>query len=73
MYLFRDTPLTRTLVEMTPGKARKALAYRGRQDLWFRRIEASTAHHWVRSGGLHETALYTDIDGRIRRASNDES
>jgi len=72
MYLFRDTKYDRCLVEMSPGKAKKVMAYHP-HDLWYRRVDATTAHRWVKSGGLHETALYTDIDGRIRRASNDES
>jgi hypothetical protein len=31
-------------------------------------ITGQEAHKWVRSGGIHGTALYVDQDKRIRRA-----
>ena len=31
-------------------------------------ITGQEAHKWVRSGGIHGTALYVDSDKRIRRA-----
>ncbi len=31
-------------------------------------ISAQRAHSWVKNGLTHETLLYTDSDGRIRRA-----
>lgn len=39
----------------------------------FEGIDASRAHKWVRDGWIHETALYIDTDGRIRRASDGEA
>lgn len=33
-------------------------------------VDASYAHRWVKSGGIHETALYVDADDRVRRAED---
>jgi hypothetical protein len=76
-YVFRDTEHTATLIEMTPRALAKqeALQDAGRADgpdgeVWprYTRTSADRAHRWVRDGGHHETALYVDIDRRIRRA-----
>ena len=32
-------------------------------------ITGAEAHKWVRSGGVHGTALYVDSDKRIRRTA----
>lgn len=54
------------LVEMT-AKAFHATD----PDSDLRPVSAQQAHHWVRSGAPHETPLWIDCDGRIRRASMD--
>lgn len=33
-------------------------------------ISGAEAHAWVRSGGIHGTPLYTDMDNRIRRGKD---
>jgi hypothetical protein len=37
----------------------------------FDRVSAQEAHRWVRDGHTHETALWIDCDGRIRRATDE--
>lgn len=34
----------------------------------YRRVSGEYAHRWVRQGDVHETALYIDGEGRIRKA-----
>ena len=34
----------------------------------FRRVSADYAHRHVRGGGIHNTPLWIDSEGRIRRA-----
>lgn len=59
-----------TLVELTPAQA-KALDDRGmlHDGRWgYEYVSNTFAHRWVRTDGHHETNLYLDSDGRIRRA-----
>lgn len=59
-----------TLVEMTPAEYRDEKA-KSAPDGWeYERTTAQEAHRWVKGGGHHETALYTDENGRIRYAKD---
>lgn len=39
-----------------------------RENPNYQKITSEHAHRWVRNGGLHETTLWIDIEGRVRRA-----
>jgi hypothetical protein len=73
-YVFRRTPSSRMLCEVSAHDARLIIA--GRHDqachgVVFEACSAAEAHRWVRSGAIHCTALFIDMDGRIRRARDD--
>jgi hypothetical protein len=55
------------LYEMTAKEARAAESSLT-ESRWYRRIDAHRAHQHVKQGGTHSTPLWTDMDGRIRRA-----
>jgi hypothetical protein len=60
------------LVELTQRQWRTAELNRawGTSRWTVERITAQQAHQWVRKGYTHETALWIDCDGRIRRATD---
>jgi hypothetical protein len=62
-------PCLRTLIEVRAAEGRSLLADDPKQTgHHYERASASTAHQWVKKGWLHETALWVDDFGRIRRA-----
>lgn len=54
-----------TLVEATQAHVESVDISRVGYD----RVDGVYAHRWVRNGYRHETPLYIDYDGRIRRGS----
>lgn len=74
VYAFRETPHSRMLVEFDSQKqidrmnASNAPRDGGHDyQVFYRRIDAATAHQWVRKGNIHETLLWID-QGKVRRA-----
>ncbi len=71
VYAFRYSAAgSQMLVEMTARDAKLAITGKhdqARYGVRFESCNAQRAHRWVRSGGLHSTALWVDA-GRIRRA-----
>jgi hypothetical protein len=63
MYAIRNGYM---LIEMTIAEYLKSAPER---DL--RPVHFTTAHEHVRAGGCHETPLWIDGDGRIRRATDE--
>lgn len=53
------------LVEMTDSEIKRS---EGLQGLSIKKVDGGTAHDWVRKGRIHETALWIDDQGRIRKA-----
>jgi hypothetical protein len=56
------------LVEMTRRESEQALAEQGKGGVSWRLVPSSRAHQWVRAGFNHETSLWIDDTGQIRRA-----
>ncbi len=46
----------------------KTLPTSDNPNVFFYALPGFRAHRWVRNGGVHETGLYLDLDGRIRKA-----
>jgi hypothetical protein len=55
------------LTEMTWPQLRRA-ERNATEHCWYREVTASRAHLWVKNGGLHDTPLWVDDTGRIRRS-----
>jgi hypothetical protein len=71
-YLFKVTAAgEKTLVEL-PGKEAKALLAgehnEAKKGVRYEPCSLSRAHQWVRDGGDHQTSLWLDYAGRLRRA-----
>lgn len=56
-----------TLWEMTKAEY-EAMRVKETESHTFRRVSADYAHAHVRNGGVHNTGLWTDHNGRIRKA-----
>ena len=72
-YLFRlDAAGVKTLVEIPGKEAKSALAgehAEARKGVRYEPCSLSRAHQWVRDGGEHNTTLWLDYAGRLRRAT----
>jgi len=53
---------TATLVETLNATHQPGVSYKP--------VTADTARRWVKDGGLHETGLYVDHEGRVRYAES---
>jgi hypothetical protein len=72
MYVMRTLshhgqPGNQMLTEMTWPQYRRA-ERAANENCWYCEVPAQAAHKWVRDGGLHDTPLWVDDTGRIRRA-----
>ena len=63
----RSDGMDAVLVERTPAEAGRLLDNPG--DRHVRIVPASEAHKWVKWGLVHETALWLDDAGKVRRAT----
>ncbi len=73
IYAFRETQHSRTLTEFKSYRALQAENQEHACKLDGVRLYGTTpdyARQWVKNNGHHETALYTNIDGKVRRASD---
>lgn len=61
---------TQHLYEMTAKELASANACENGR-VTYRKVSAQYAHKFVKDDGIHSTALYVDMDGRIRKASGD--
>lgn len=73
IYALRRTASNQTLTEFVSLKALETENTRLRQlgqgaSVEF--VNATWARAWVRRGAHHETALYVNLDGEVRRAGN---
>ena len=63
-------PIVLELWEMTrPAFAR--LVVENTPDSWNREVSAAVAHRFIERGGLNNTPLWVDENGRIRRSQGE--
>ena len=68
IYAFRDTPHQCTLTEFATKAEFLAEAERVSSFGTLHRVMADRARAWVKGNGHHETALFINLDGQVRRA-----
>lgn len=56
------------LHDMSAKELRESIAANAADGYTFERTSAQRAHKWVKSGQIHSTDLWTDHNGRIRKA-----
>lgn len=69
-YAMRETQYQRTLTEFDSKAEFLAECERLAGIGTLRRVDAATAREYVKRGGHHETALWTDMEGKVRRAQD---
>lgn len=69
MYVMRSNNGFYTLTEMTERELRRA-EFSKQDSVGYEICTASEAHAWVKKDGHHETALYVDDTGRVRKAKD---
>lgn len=67
-YVLEDNGHRVMLHDMTKRELRESRAKWEPEGYTFTEVHATRAHRWVKSGGIHSTDLWTDHNGRIRRA-----